>query len=75
MHENVLKRATRFPLNLQVTPNPDTKVTMKEKVLPIFSSPARAEHTMKYISDIPMSPSQHVSGINPVTNKQPSKKP
>jgi hypothetical protein len=65
----MLKRATLVPLNLQVIPYPDVEVTMKEEMLPILKSMTRENSTMENISDIQMSPSRHIFGIQPITHK------
>ena len=56
----------RRPFNLEVVPYPDTKVTVKEQMITILMDATRAEHTGKVFSYIPMSPLQHISGIEPI---------
>ena len=65
---------TRRPINLQIVPNSDTKVAIKEQMIPCFPSLQRTKDTVYSILQMPMPPIHHVLGVQPVHNKHPSKK-
>jgi hypothetical protein len=66
--ENLLKTITITPLNLQVVPNPNAERALKEQVLPILSRMSWAKNTVKDISNIPVTSSDHVPSIQAVTD-------
>ena len=62
----------RGPINLQVVPNSDTKIAIKEQMISCFPSLSRAKHTINSILQISMPPFHHILGVQPVHNKHPS---
>jgi hypothetical protein len=68
-----LKFVPLRPINLQICPHSRAKVTVKEKMLPIFYNLSREVDTCKYICDIPISTSWHVPRIHMIINCKPSK--
>ena len=54
---------TRRPINLQIVPNSDTKVAIKEQMIPCFPSLQRTKDTVYSILQMPMPPFYHIFGI------------
>ena len=63
---------TRWPINLQVVPNSDTKIAIKEQMISCFPSLQRTKDKIYSILQMPMPPFHHVLGVQPVHNKHPS---
>jgi hypothetical protein len=58
-----------YPINLQIGPDSSTEIALKKEMNPILSDMTGTKYTVIVIGDIPVSPSQHVFGIQSITHQ------
>lgn len=64
LDSNISHILSSMPVNLQIIPDSDTKITLKEKMVPVLPRMGRAKNIIMSISYIPVPPLQHILGVS-----------